>query len=130
MLLGALSSAIRKLTTTPLLGGAGSTTNPFVALFQAATYKRTVHKQLKNTIEKGWVYAYRDRRRKTRLARQLSIMRVNTGPVRYATLKGLLDDAGIQLNVKSLERLSIGEPETIRALQQSLPLLKPKTASK
>jgi len=58
----------------------------------------------------------------------LAILRVNTAPIRYSELRAKLKVAKIGLNVKSLERLFIGEPETTAALVKALDSLKPQKA--
>lgn len=67
-------------------------------------------------VEKGWLYAYRDRRRKKRDFRQLWIARINAGArlcgVSYSKLINALKQKNIMLNRKILADLAVSDPKT------------------
>ena len=69
----------------------------------------------KNAIEKGWSYAYRDRKAKKREYRALWIQRINAGSrehgMSYSVFMGKLKEAGIEINRKSLADLAMNEPK-------------------
>lgn len=74
----------------------------------------------KNAVEKGLVYAYRDRRQKKRDFRKLWIQRINAGArehgLSYSQLMGGLKTAGIELNRKVLADLAMNEPAAFKAV--------------
>ena len=74
----------------------------------------------KNAVEKGQVYAYRDRRQKKRDFRRLWIQRINAGArehgLSYSQLMGSLKTAGIDLNRKVLADLAMNEPAAFKAV--------------
>ena len=77
--------------------------------------KKNVWTVAKNAIEKGLVYAYRDRKAKKRDFRGLWIQRINAGArlhdMSYSELMGKLKKAGIDLNRKVLADLAMNHPE-------------------
>ncbi|MBV6644603.1 MAG: 50S ribosomal protein L20 [Cyclobacteriaceae bacterium] len=74
----------------------------------------------KNAIEKGWQYAYRDRKAKKREFRALWIQRINAGArehgLSYSKLMGLLKAANIDINRKSLADLAMNHPAAFKAV--------------
>lgn len=76
--------------------------------------KKNVWTVAKNAIEKGLVYAYRDRKAKKRDFRGLWIQRINAGArlhgMSYSELMGKLKKAGIDLNRKVLADLAMNHP--------------------
>ena len=82
--------------------------------------KKNVWTVAKNAVEKGWTYAYRDRKAKKREFRALWIQRINAGVrehgLNYATFMGSLKKAGIQLNRKVLADLAMNNPEAFKAI--------------
>ena len=74
----------------------------------------------KNAVEKGQVYAYRDRRQKKRDFRKLWIQRINAGVreygLSYSQFMGALKTAGIDLNRKVLADLAMNEPVAFKAI--------------
>lgn len=82
--------------------------------------KKNVWTVAKNQVEKGWQYAYRDRRRKKREFRKLWIMRINAGArlhgTTYSQLMGKLNAAGVVLNRKVLADLAMNHPEAFAAV--------------
>jgi large subunit ribosomal protein L20 len=82
--------------------------------------KKNVWTVAKNAVEKGWTYAYRDRKAKKREFRALWIQRINAGVrehgLNYATFMGNLKKAGIHLNRKVLADLAMNNPEAFKAI--------------
>jgi large subunit ribosomal protein L20 len=78
----------------------------------------------KNAVEKGLVYAYRDRRQKKRNFRSLWIMRINAGVrplgMNYSEFMGKLSAKGIELNRKVLADLAANHPEAFKAVVDSV----------
>ncbi|MCG8318839.1 MAG: 50S ribosomal protein L20 [Cytophagales bacterium] len=74
----------------------------------------------KNAVEKGWTYAYRDRKAKKRDFRKLWIQRINAGTrqygMSYSQFMGNLKKAHIELNRKVLADLAMNHPEAFKAI--------------
>ena len=74
----------------------------------------------KNAIEKGLVYAYRDRKQKKREFRGIWIARINAGArlhgLSYSEFMGKLKKADIDLNRKVLADLAMNHPGTFEAI--------------
>ena len=74
----------------------------------------------KETVERGWKYAYRDRKNKKRDFRQLWIQRINAGArlngMNYNQLMNGLKHAGIDVNRKMLAELAVHDPAAFTAL--------------
>ncbi len=74
----------------------------------------------KNAVEKGWTYAYRDRKAKKRDFRKLWIQRINAGArthgMSYSHFMGNLKKANIDLNRKVLADLAMNHPEAFEAI--------------
>ncbi|MEE8251994.1 MAG: 50S ribosomal protein L20 [Gemmatimonadales bacterium] len=70
-----------------------------------------LYKSAKETVERGWVYAYRDRRRRKRDFRRLWIVRINAAArnyeVSYSRLMCGLKNAGVEINRKMLADLAV-----------------------
>lgn len=82
--------------------------------------KKNVWTVAKNAIEKGLVYAYRDRKQKKREFRGVWITRINAGArlhgMSYSELMGKLKKSGIDLNRKVLADLAMNHPSTFEAV--------------
>ncbi len=82
--------------------------------------KKNVWTVAKNAIEKGLVYAYRDRKQKKREFRSIWIARINAGArlhgMSYSELMGKLKKAEIDLNRKVLADLAFNHPSTFEAI--------------
>jgi large subunit ribosomal protein L20 len=69
-----------------------------------------VYTVAKNHVEKGWTHAYRDRKLKKRIFRQLWIVRINAAArengTTYSRLMHSLDLKGISINRKILANLA------------------------
>ncbi|MGE0772205.1 MAG: 50S ribosomal protein L20 [Cyclobacteriaceae bacterium] len=86
--------------------------------------RKNVWTVAKNAVEKGMVYAYRDRKAKKRDFRALWIQRINAGArlhgLSYSEFMGKIKDAGIDLNRKVLADLAMNHPEAFEAVVKKL----------
>jgi large subunit ribosomal protein L20 len=82
--------------------------------------KKNVWTVAKNAIEKGLVYAYRDRKQKKREFRSIWIARINAGArmhgLSYSELMGKLKKADVELNRKVLADLAMNHPSAFEAI--------------
>lgn len=82
--------------------------------------KKNVWTVAKNAIEKGLVYAYRDRKQKKREFRGIWIARINAGArlhgLSYSELMGKLKKAEVDLNRKVLADLAMNHPSAFEAI--------------
>jgi large subunit ribosomal protein L20 len=82
--------------------------------------KKNVWTVAKNAIEKGLVYAYRDRKQKKREFRGIWIARINAAArvhgLSYSEFMGKLSKANIELNRKVLADLAMNHPTTFESL--------------
>lgn len=74
----------------------------------------------KNAVEKGLVYAYRDRKQKKRNFRSLWIARINAGVrqhgMSYSQFMGKLNKTDIKINRKVLADLAMNHPDAFKAI--------------
>lgn len=86
--------------------------------------KKNVWTVAKNAIEKGLVYAYRDRKQKKREFRGVWIQRINAGVrtygLSYSEFIGKLRKSGIDLNRKVLADLAMNHPEAFKAVVEKV----------
>ena len=77
-------------------------------------------KATKENVERGWKYAYRDRKNKKRDFRRLWITRINAGAhlgdLNYSTFMNGLKKAGIDINRKVLADIAVQDPEAFAQL--------------
>ncbi len=82
--------------------------------------RKNVWTVAKNAVEKGLVYAYRDRKAKKRDFRTLWIARINAGArlhgMSYSELMGKIKKSGIDLNRKVLADLAMNHPSAFEAV--------------
>ena len=82
--------------------------------------RKNVWTVAKNAVEKGLLYAYRDRKVKKREFRALWIQRINAGArehgLSYSQLMGGLKKAGIELNRKVLADLALNHPVAFKGI--------------
>ena len=82
--------------------------------------RKNVWTVAKNAVEKGLLYAYRDRKVKKREFRALWIQRINAGArehgLSYSQLMGGLRKAGIELNRKVLADLALNHPAAFKGI--------------
>jgi large subunit ribosomal protein L20 len=78
----------------------------------------------KNAVERGWVYAYRDRKARKRDFRRLWITRINAavrevdGDYSYSRFMNGLKRAGIDVNRKVLADMAVRDPEAFGEIVQ------------
>lgn len=86
--------------------------------------RKNVWTVAKNAVEKGLVYAYRDRRQKKRNFRSLWIQRINAGArlhgMSYSQFMGALKKSDIELNRKVLADLAMNHPEAFKAIVEKV----------
>ncbi len=77
-------------------------------------------KAAKETVERGWRYAYRDRKNKKRDFRRLWITRINAAAhenaMTYSVLMNGLKKAGVEVDRKMLADLAVRDPQAFAAL--------------
>ena len=82
--------------------------------------KKNVWTVAKNAVEKGLVYAYRDRKAKKRDFRSLWIARINAGArlhgMSYSEFMGKLKKSNVDLNRKVLADLAMNHPQAFEAI--------------
>lgn len=82
--------------------------------------RKNVYTVAKNSLEKGLLYAYRDRKNKKRNFRALWIQRINAGArihgMSYSQLIGALAKENIKLNRKVLADLAMNNPNAFEAI--------------
>jgi len=76
----------------------------------------------KENVERGWKYAYRDRKNKKRDFRRLWIQRINAGArlhdMSYSVFMNGLKKAGIEVDRKVLSDIAINDPAAFQALAE------------
>ncbi len=86
--------------------------------------RRKLYKTAAEAVERGWQYAYRDRRNKKRSFRKLWITRINAAVrqhgLSYSRFIHLLDEKGVEINRKQLSDMAVREPESFAKLVESV----------
>ena len=76
----------------------------------------------KETVERGWKYAYRDRKNKKRDFRRLWIVRINAAArlndMSYSVFMNGLKSAGVEVDRKVLADLAVHDPAAFSALAE------------
>ena len=76
----------------------------------------------KETVERGWRYAYRDRKNKKRDFRRLWIIRINAAAhahdMSYSVFINGLKRAGIEVDRKILADIAVRDPQAFTALAE------------
>jgi large subunit ribosomal protein L20 len=79
-------------------------------------------KAAKETVERGWAYAYRDRRQKKREFRRLWITRINAAArmndISYSRLMAGLKKAGVEIDRKVLADLAVRDADAFTKLAE------------
>ena len=79
-------------------------------------------KAAKENVERGWRYAYRDRKNKKREFRRLWVTRINAAAhlndMNYSTFIDGLHKAGIEVDRKILADLAVKDPAAFTALAE------------
>jgi large subunit ribosomal protein L20 len=77
-------------------------------------------KTAREAVEKGWIYAYRDRKQRKRTFRALWITRINAAArengLSYSRLISGLKDANVEVDRKILAQLAVTDPKAFGAL--------------
>lgn len=86
--------------------------------------RKNVWTVAKNAVEKGLVYAYRDRRAKKRNFRSLWIVRINAAArlhgMSYSQFMGKLKKSNIELNRKVLADLAVHNPDAFKVVVEKV----------
>jgi large subunit ribosomal protein L20 len=84
--------------------------------------RRKLWKAAKENVERGWAYAYRDRKNKKREFRRLWIIRINAAAhqndMSYSVFMNGLRKAGIEVDRKILADLAVRDPAAFTALAE------------
>ncbi|HSG81409.1 MAG TPA: 50S ribosomal protein L20 [Gemmatimonadota bacterium] len=79
-----------------------------------------LYRTAKSAVERGWAYAYRDRRNRKRDFRRLWITRINAAAreheMTYSSFMNGLRTAGVELNRKTLADLAVRDPNVFSDL--------------
>ena len=77
-------------------------------------------KAAKETVERGWRYAYRDRKNKKRDFRRLWIVRINAAAhqhgMSYSVFMNGLKQAGLEIDRKILADIAVRDPQAFGAI--------------
>lgn len=94
-------------------------------LRNAKGYQGTRHRLLKTAraaVEKGWLYAYRDRKQRKRQFRALWIARINAAArengLSYSQMIHGLTTAGVAVDRKNLADLAVADPKAFSDLAE------------
>ncbi|HLP34521.1 MAG TPA: 50S ribosomal protein L20 [Amoebophilaceae bacterium] len=86
--------------------------------------RKNVWTVAKNAVEKGLLYAYRDRKTKKRTIRSLWIQRINAAArmhgISYSQFMGKLIQANIGIDRKALADLAMNHPVAFEAIVQKV----------
>jgi large subunit ribosomal protein L20 len=81
-------------------------------------------KAAKETVERGWRYAYRDRKNKKRDFRRLWIMRINAGArqhdMSYSVFINGLKLAGIEIDRKILADIAVRDSQAFASIAEQV----------
>ena len=84
--------------------------------------RKNLYKTAKEAVERGWRYAYRDRKNRKRDFRRLWIIRINAAArlhdLSYSRLMNGLKLAGIEINRKILADLAVRDAEAFGKLAE------------
>jgi large subunit ribosomal protein L20 len=79
-------------------------------------------KTAREAVEKGWKYAYRDRKQRKRQFRALWIARINAAArehgLSYSRFMHGLKEAGVEMDRKVLAELAVSDPKAFGALAE------------
>ena len=86
--------------------------------------RKNVYTVAKNAVEKGMLYAYRDRKNNKRNFRSLWIMRINAAArlngMSYSQFIGKVKANNIELNRKVLADLAVNNPNAFKAVVEKI----------
>lgn len=82
--------------------------------------RHRLFKVARESVERAWAYAYRDRKQRKRQFRSLWIVRINAAArehgISYSQLISGLHAAGIEIDRKNLADLAVSDPQAFAAL--------------
>jgi large subunit ribosomal protein L20 len=86
--------------------------------------RKNVYTVAKNAVEKGMLYAYRDRKNNKRNFRSLWIVRINAAArlhgMSYSQFIGKVKANNIELNRKVLADLAVNNPDAFKAVVEKI----------
>ncbi|KRP25852.1 50S ribosomal protein L20 [Polaribacter sp.] len=86
--------------------------------------RKNVYTVAKNAVEKGMLYAYRDRKNNKRNFRSLWITRINAAArlhgMSYSQFMGKVKANHIELNRKVLADLAVNNPQAFKAVAEKI----------
>ncbi len=86
--------------------------------------RKTNFKSAKDAVQKGWQYAYRDRRTNKRNFRKLWIIRINAAVrqhgLSYSKFISELKEKNIELNRKTLAYMAVNDPSGFAEIVNSV----------
>jgi large subunit ribosomal protein L20 len=86
--------------------------------------RKNVYTVAKNAVEKGMLYAYRDRKNNKRNFRSLWIVRINAAArlhgMSYSQFMGKVKANSIELNRKVLADLAVNNPDAFKAVVEKI----------
>ncbi len=86
--------------------------------------RKNVYTVAKNAVEKGMLYAYRDRKNNKRNFRSLWIVRINAAArlhgMSYSQFMGKVKANSIELNRKVLADLAMNNPDAFKAVVEKI----------
>ncbi|MFY9243516.1 MAG: 50S ribosomal protein L20 [Polaribacter sp.] len=86
--------------------------------------RKNVYTVAKNAVEKGMLYAYRDRKNNKRNFRSLWIVRINAAArlsgMSYSQFMGKIKANNIELNRKVLADLAVNNPQAFKAVVEKI----------
>jgi len=86
--------------------------------------RKSNYRTAKDAVQRGWQYAYRDRRQKKRNFRRLWIIRINAAvrqhDMSYSKFIAALKAKNIELNRKTLAHLAVHDPEGFAQIVNSV----------
>ena len=81
-------------------------------------------KAAKETVERGWRYAYRDRKNKKREFRRLWVVRINAAAhqhgMSYSVFMNGLKKAGLEIDRKILADIAVRDPQAFGAIADAV----------
>jgi large subunit ribosomal protein L20 len=84
--------------------------------------RKSLIKTAREAVEKGWKYAYRDRKQKKRVFRALWIARINAAArehgLSYSRFMNGLKQANVEIDRKVLAQLAISDPKAFGDLAE------------
>ena len=85
--------------------------------------RKNLYKTAKEAVERGWRYAYRDRKNRKRNFRRLWIIRINAAArqheLTYSRLMNGLKLAGIEIDRKILADIAVRDPGAFEQLAET-----------